>query len=294
MPITTGPQISLNEIHAEVGGTNESTASLNDSDIRALIDKGNEENMQFSEWYGASAATTEQPSNASSAIILLTGTTASNSNMGASVGINGIIDKNEHNRSNQAGWWAQGTGSNGDTYEDYQYLFYNIGTSQTNLPYQFAPTSSNYHGANANYPKFGLNSSYYTIASSNTSTWKSSFGLMSTKSGVATYARAQDISLTAGYWWVGHSFGMHKGSGSTGFLSTNSSTFSMTSGGTTVSFSMTESNSGTTNVFQNSNQINGGSTIISLASSGTFGLGNLQPSASAKHGSLWAVPVNAV
>ena len=57
MPITTGPQISLNEIHAEVGGTSGSTATINDSDIRALIGKGNEANMQFSEWYGASAVT---------------------------------------------------------------------------------------------------------------------------------------------------------------------------------------------------------------------------------------------
>lgn len=294
MPITTGPQISLNEIHAEVGGTNESTASLNDSDIRALIDKGNEENMQFSEWYGASAATTEQPSNASSAIILLTGTTASNSSMGASVGINGIIGKNEHNRSNSAGWWAQGTGSNGDTYEDFQYLFYNIGTAQTNLPHTFGPVHSNYHGADATFPKFGLHSSYYTIASSNTSTWKSSFGVMSTKSGVATYTRAQDISLTTGYWWVGFSIGMNKNRGSTGFLTGNNPSCSMTSGGTTVSFTMTASRNSTTTLYTNNNQINGGSTIISLASSGTFGLGSFNQSGTGPYGSLWAIPVNAV
>lgn len=53
---SSGP-ISLNEIHIEAGGSNFTTASLNDSDIRDLIDKASGATMSFSEWYGASAVT---------------------------------------------------------------------------------------------------------------------------------------------------------------------------------------------------------------------------------------------
>jgi len=51
---TSGP-ISLNEIHIEAGGTSGTTASINDTDIRALIGKASGATMSFNEWYGASA-----------------------------------------------------------------------------------------------------------------------------------------------------------------------------------------------------------------------------------------------
>lgn len=54
MAITNGPQIAISQIHAEVGGTGQ--ASLNDSDIRGLINKASGAQMAMSEWYGASAA----------------------------------------------------------------------------------------------------------------------------------------------------------------------------------------------------------------------------------------------
>jgi hypothetical protein len=57
MPLQTSGAISLNQIHVEAGGTSGTTASLNDSDIRALIGKGSGASMSFSEWYGASAST---------------------------------------------------------------------------------------------------------------------------------------------------------------------------------------------------------------------------------------------
>ena len=50
---TSGP-ISLNEIHIEAGGSSGSTASINDSDIRGLINKSSGATMSFNEWYGAS------------------------------------------------------------------------------------------------------------------------------------------------------------------------------------------------------------------------------------------------
>lgn len=57
MPLQSSGAISLNDIHVEAGGTSESSATINDADIRALINKGSEVQMSFSEWYGASAAT---------------------------------------------------------------------------------------------------------------------------------------------------------------------------------------------------------------------------------------------
>ena len=54
MAVTNGPQIAISQIHAEVGGTGQ--ASLNDADIRGLINKASGAQMAMSEWYGASAA----------------------------------------------------------------------------------------------------------------------------------------------------------------------------------------------------------------------------------------------
>ena len=58
MALQSSGAISLNDIHIEAGGTSGTTASINDSDIRALIDKNANTQMSFSEWYGASASVT--------------------------------------------------------------------------------------------------------------------------------------------------------------------------------------------------------------------------------------------
>ena len=63
MALQSSGAISLNEIHIEAGGSSGTQASINDSDIRALIDKSSGAQMSFSEWYGASAALTETLSN---------------------------------------------------------------------------------------------------------------------------------------------------------------------------------------------------------------------------------------
>ena len=55
MPLQSSGAISLNQIHVEAGGTSGTTASINDSDIRALISKASGATMSFNEWYGASA-----------------------------------------------------------------------------------------------------------------------------------------------------------------------------------------------------------------------------------------------
>ena len=57
MPLQSSGAISLNDIHVEAGGTSGTQASINDSDIRALINKASGATMSFSEWYGASAST---------------------------------------------------------------------------------------------------------------------------------------------------------------------------------------------------------------------------------------------
>lgn len=51
---TSGP-LSLNDIHVEAGGSSGTSVGINDSDVRALIAKGNGAQMSFNEWYGASS-----------------------------------------------------------------------------------------------------------------------------------------------------------------------------------------------------------------------------------------------
>ena len=55
--IPTSGAISLNQMHTEVGGTSGTQVSINDADIRGLINKASGATMSFNEWYGASAST---------------------------------------------------------------------------------------------------------------------------------------------------------------------------------------------------------------------------------------------
>ena len=54
MAVPSSGQISLNDFHVEAGGTSGSACTLNDTDIRGLISKGDGAAMNFAEWYGAS------------------------------------------------------------------------------------------------------------------------------------------------------------------------------------------------------------------------------------------------
>ena len=57
MPLPSSGQIDLNAIHVEAGGTSQTQASLNDSDIRAMIGKGSQaSNHAFSNYHGVSSA----------------------------------------------------------------------------------------------------------------------------------------------------------------------------------------------------------------------------------------------
>ena len=47
--------ISLDDIHVEAGGTSGTSCTINDSDIRNLIDKSSEATMSFSDFYGATS-----------------------------------------------------------------------------------------------------------------------------------------------------------------------------------------------------------------------------------------------
>ena len=55
MALPSSGSISLNQMHAEVGGGSGTTVSLNDSDVRGLIGKASGASMSFNEWHGASA-----------------------------------------------------------------------------------------------------------------------------------------------------------------------------------------------------------------------------------------------
>ena len=59
MTLPSSGSISLNQMHIEVGSSSGTQVSINDSDIRGLINKSSGATMSFSEWYGASAFTAE-------------------------------------------------------------------------------------------------------------------------------------------------------------------------------------------------------------------------------------------
>lgn len=59
MALPSSGAISLNAMHVEVDGTSETQVSINDSDIRGLIDKASGAQMAFNEWYGAANIVTE-------------------------------------------------------------------------------------------------------------------------------------------------------------------------------------------------------------------------------------------
>ena len=58
MPLPGSGQITLDQIHQEAGGSTETSAGINDADIRSLIGASSEQNnLSFADFYGASART---------------------------------------------------------------------------------------------------------------------------------------------------------------------------------------------------------------------------------------------
>ena len=57
MALQSSGAISLDDIHVEVNGSSGSQCSINDSDIRGLIDKGDGATSAFNEFYGAANIT---------------------------------------------------------------------------------------------------------------------------------------------------------------------------------------------------------------------------------------------
>lgn len=57
MPLPGSGTITLNQLHVEAGGSSGTQASLNDSDIRAIIGKSSGAQNSLSEYYGVSAST---------------------------------------------------------------------------------------------------------------------------------------------------------------------------------------------------------------------------------------------
>jgi hypothetical protein len=55
MALQSSGQISLNDLHVEAGGTTGTEASMNDSDIRGLLNASANSQMKFNSFYGASA-----------------------------------------------------------------------------------------------------------------------------------------------------------------------------------------------------------------------------------------------
>lgn len=57
MALQSSGAISLDDIHVELDATSGTEVSINDTDVRGLIDKGDGASMSFNEWYGASNIT---------------------------------------------------------------------------------------------------------------------------------------------------------------------------------------------------------------------------------------------
>jgi len=53
MPLQSSGQITLDEIHVEAGGTTDTQATVNDTDIRGLISASSASEMEFADFYGA-------------------------------------------------------------------------------------------------------------------------------------------------------------------------------------------------------------------------------------------------
>ena len=51
MALQTSGMISLNDIHVEAGGSSGTACTINDSDIRGLINKSSGAAMDFADWY---------------------------------------------------------------------------------------------------------------------------------------------------------------------------------------------------------------------------------------------------
>ena len=58
MPLQSSGQISLDDLHVEVGGTSGTECSMNDSDIRGLIGSSSANQAAMNAFYGASNAQT--------------------------------------------------------------------------------------------------------------------------------------------------------------------------------------------------------------------------------------------
>ena len=56
MALQSSGAISLNDIHIEAGGSSGTQASINDADIRTMINKSSGAQASFSEYYGASSS----------------------------------------------------------------------------------------------------------------------------------------------------------------------------------------------------------------------------------------------
>jgi len=104
MALQSSGTISLNQIHIEAGGSSGTQASLNDSDIRALISKSSGATMSFSEWYGASASLTETVSSSTTNLNVSTKFGSSNftSNTAKVLVINSGVEVGASSLSNYA------------------------------------------------------------------------------------------------------------------------------------------------------------------------------------------------
>ncbi|WP_370060194.1 hypothetical protein [Neptunomonas phycophila] len=160
MALPTSGMISLNDIHVEAGGSSGTACTINDSDIRGLINKSSGAAMDFADWYGASAALDTQTVTVGYYTVTFYGSTTYMYGDTPSVSHGSISDGTAN--------WA-----GGKTYKQLYYSFNNFNTTKgVSMALIGNQANSGFTTMTINGVNFARSSATYSyISSSNQSNW---------------------------------------------------------------------------------------------------------------------------
>jgi hypothetical protein len=190
MPLQTSGQITLDDIHVEAGGTTDTEATVNDTDIRALISASSASEMEFADFYGADS-----------------GGGSGGGGGGVSAGLSGSLDSIS---GSNASWTTRTVDISAYAGEDVKLVFiYTNGSSGTS-----------YQG-DLQLDDIRLDGTTYSFETS-TESWQTS----TTDVPASSYSGASFVSLATGttsYRWNRDAFGTP--SGSTGLSTADAGTY---------------------------------------------------------------------
>ena len=164
MALQTSGMISLNDIHVEAGGSSGTACTINDSDIRGLINKSSGAAMDFADWYGASNVIDTQTVTVGLFSITVYGTT--NNIRGFSAGLTGSISDGTCNfKSGATIEYLAYSDQNGTTNKEVQFR---LDGNHSNSGFTtMSVAGTNYARTSASYVYSGGNSYWRWTVSSN-------------------------------------------------------------------------------------------------------------------------------